>query len=241
MAALRPRRVKENHRAGFGSPGFYCRVSPEYMAQAAEDRDRIEELRAEVAHWRTRALAENFGAALDVAQAHIAELSQQVEALEEELVLTNENEHSVVVENFKLHEANEDQQQTITELQQQVASLKSFLPACAQEFDFDPCFQMDEDGYVITEFNPEIALSVLLNAGVILASYRRYDVNDYMPENERLPTRLSENRTTVLFVLCSDLFAYSGADCEEIQSQEALQSLWSFYCRDKKQGPDAWV
>lgn len=84
------------------------------------------------------------------------------------------------------------------------------------------------DGKGNLYFDEEEALAVLLKEGVLGANSR-----DYLFDGEKC------GHTVVLFVICSDLFAWGTADAENIAFDE-IEDLYRAWFKNEKWGPAKW-
>ena len=91
-------------------------------------------------------------------------------------------------------------------------------------------------------FDAEAAVAQLIGDDQLFVNFRRYVVNDY--HREPLPPgaeRISDHPTMVVFVNCSDVFAWGTADREEIHSEADLKRLVAHLRRDPVYGSLKWA
>ena len=77
-------------------------------------------------------------------------------------------------------------------------------------------------------FDEELALSVLLKDGILFFNER-----DYHFKGEKSGT------TTVLFVICNDIFSWGCADAEDLPNNQ-IKSLYEYHLKDKTWGSTKW-
>ena len=78
-------------------------------------------------------------------------------------------------------------------------------------------------------FNTELALSILLYDEIIFANGRKYvDLDGKIAGS-----------TTILFVICNDLFAWALADAEKLPYNE-IENLYKMHKKDKIWGASKW-
>lgn len=91
-------------------------------------------------------------------------------------------------------------------------------------------------------FDDSAALTQLVAEDRIFVNYRRYVVNDF--HREPLPPgteQISDHPTMVVFVNCSDVFAWGTADSEQIRSETDLKRLVAHLRRDPAYGSVKWA
>ena len=97
------------------------------------------------------------------------------------------------------------------------------------------------DGETIIAFEEEKALAYLLQERVCFLNVRPYITNPYQPKEK---WEVSKGQTIVVYVNCSDTFAWGGSDGEELSTNEDvidgvtddLHYLLKLYLEDKKWG-----
>lgn len=75
----------------------------------------------------------------------------------------------------------------------------------------------------------EAALAILLYDEILFANGREY----------LHPNGKNAGSTTVLFVICNDLFAWATSDAEKLPCKE-IENLYKMYKKDKKWGASKW-
>lgn len=85
-------------------------------------------------------------------------------------------------------------------------------------------FKVDGEEYC----NNELALSILLQNNVLFANSREYSQNGKW-----------EGHTVVLFVICNDIFAWGGADAQDLPLSE-VGLLYKMWDKDNKWGSAKW-
>lgn len=93
-----------------------------------------------------------------------------------------------------------------------------------EKFEMRGAFEtyFDEEGNVTEEYlDEEIALKELIESGSMLI----------IPRSENL----------IVMVNCSDAFYFASADCEPIQGEAELESLYRWFQYDNRSGPIAWA
>jgi hypothetical protein len=82
-------------------------------------------------------------------------------------------------------------------------------------------------------FDVETAISQLLVESVLFANYRNYTHDD--------KNFTKDGRTIILFMNCSDVFAWGCADAEDISSEEELKQLYDFCVKYPTWGSTIWA
>lgn len=87
-----------------------------------------------------------------------------------------------------------------------------------------------QEGKLDTWFDNEMALGLLLLGGVVFCNQRKYQEID----------GIVKDSTTVIFMLCNDVFMWGCADGEALLNYE-IESLFRMWHADKQWGPVRWV
>lgn len=91
-------------------------------------------------------------------------------------------------------------------------------------------------------FDSSGAIAQLIREARVFHNYRRYVVNDFGWEPPTPGTeRISEHPTMVVFLNCSDVFAWGAADAEQIRSETELKRLVAHLRRDPIYGSLKWA
>lgn len=82
-------------------------------------------------------------------------------------------------------------------------------------------------------FDAEIAIAQLIDRSVLFPNYRSYGHNDENFTND--------GRTIVLYMNCSDVFAWGCADAEDVSSEEELKQLYDLCVKYPRYGGSIWA
>ena len=82
-------------------------------------------------------------------------------------------------------------------------------------------------------FDPETAISQLVYEGVLFANYRNYS-----HDNKNFT---KDGCTIILFMNCSDVFAWGCADAEDVSSEEELKQLYDLCVKYPNMGSSIWA
>lgn len=95
----------------------------------------------------------------------------------------------------------------------------------------DPLMIINDKEYLMEEQ----VVAELMKKDLMFVNYRPYVENP----GEGIP-EISKTQTMVAFVICNDLFAWGGADCENVENEEDLIAIWKEYKKDPINGTMIW-